>query len=426
MAKKRKKHAVPARRPRVLFLSEMCLLDPNSGAAISALTWMKILTEEGFDCFSVTMTLFDGIEQYPYRQEFMPEVKEPDILGKLVRITRHGMEHNIVASSSTRSIHIKRPEFTAFAKRALREIERIKPDIIFGFGTSHLVPVRRYARQNGVRCLFYLANGLYNEEKYRRCFEEHDDILVPSEALGEFYRDLYGIDYRVVLDVVPQLMDPESFSIEEKVANRHGGFITLINAELLKGSALFLQVAMQAMQFAPELTFVVVESRGTREVWKRMGLNLSALTNVWWLPKQKDISRVFDRTSVLMVPSIWFEASARVVAEAQLCGIPVMASNIGGIPTQLNGGGHLFDVPEAMLKDPKAIPTPAEIQPWFDTLLRLMRDDDFYRADVERALEASTPFQPEERRRDIVSLFKGYLDTKPSGPKKPRKRRVRH
>ena len=45
----------------------------------------------------------------------------------------------------------------------------------------------------------------------------------------------------------------------------------------------------------------------------------------------KDISTVLSNIDVLVVPSIWYENSPLVIHEAFLAGIPVIASNLGGM-----------------------------------------------------------------------------------------------
>jgi len=391
-------------RPKVMFLSEMCVLDKNSGAAISQLTWLEILQKAGFQCSSVTMSLFDGQEEYPFQKEIAPKIDPTKNVGKRLRFVRDGIEHNIHITASSRGKNMTKETVKGFTKMAAEDIRRIKPDVVIGFGSPNLNPLRRLAKSLGAKCVFYLANASYKEEK-KACFAEVEEIFVPSQALGDHYRETLGLESSVQRSAVAQHINPETFSAERKTQERRNGFVTMINPDPLKGGLIFLQLAQMALKTNPELTFLAVESRGTRAMWEDAGLNMRALTNVWWIPKQKDISRVFQRTSVLLAPSIWFEASARVVAEAQLCGIPVLATRVGGIPAQLNGGGYLFDVPEAMRDKATAVPPPASVQPWLEQIRTLMGDDDVYHADVLRALESSQPFHPDVRRRELVETF---------------------
>ena len=50
------------------------------------------------------------------------------------------------------------------------------------------------------------------------------------------------------------------------------------------------------------------------------------------------------RTRVLLVPSLWAEARSRIVLEAMLRGVPVMAANVGGIPEAKMGVPYLLPV----------------------------------------------------------------------------------
>ena len=46
---------------------------------------------------------------------------------------------------------------------------------------------------------------------------------------------------------------------------------------------------------------------------------------------------------LLLAPSVWEEAYGRVVPEAQISGIPVLASDRGGLPQAVGPGGILID-----------------------------------------------------------------------------------
>ena len=57
-----------------------------------------------------------------------------------------------------------------------------------------------------------------------------------------------------------------------------------------------------------------------------------------------NVAKIFSEIDILVVPSIWYENSPFVIQEAILAGIPVIASDIGGIPELVKNGenGLLF------------------------------------------------------------------------------------
>jgi glycosyltransferase involved in cell wall biosynthesis len=52
-----------------------------------------------------------------------------------------------------------------------------------------------------------------------------------------------------------------------------------------------------------------------------------------------DMRDVYRRTRVLLVPSQFLETFGRVILEAQINGIPVVASDVAGIPETVGEGG---------------------------------------------------------------------------------------
>jgi Glycosyltransferase len=89
---------------------------------------------------------------------------------------------------------------------------------------------------------------------------------------------------------------------------------------------------------------------------------------------------------VLLVPSLWAEARSRIVVEAMLRGVPVIASDTGGIPEAKMGVDYLIPVrpienyqervDEHMV--PIADVPPQDIDPWEAALTRLITDPDHY------------------------------------------------
>ena len=69
-----------------------------------------------------------------------------------------------------------------------------------------------------------------------------------------------------------------------------------------------------------------------------------------WIPgirfwgQQRNVESYMQGADCLVCPSVWAEAAGLVIFEALACGLPVIASDIGGIPEAVRDGenGHLF------------------------------------------------------------------------------------
>ncbi len=114
-------------------------------------------------------------------------------------------------------------------------------------------------------------------------------------------------------------------------------FITMVNPSAIKGIAIFLELA----RALPGGRFAAVPTWATTAADR---LALKQFPNVEMLQPTEDIDQIFARTRIILTPSLWGEAFGRIVVEAMLRGIPVLASNLGGLPEAKLGVDYLLPV----------------------------------------------------------------------------------
>src|SRR4051812_28878843 len=94
------------------------------------------------------------------------------------------------------------------------------------------------------------------------------------------------------------------------------------------------------------------------------------------------MDEIWSILKVLIVPSLWLEAWGLVVTEAQLRGIPVISSNVGGIPEAKLGVPYIIPVkPLTGEQDAKHhyVIKEQNIKPWEETLEKMMTNEDEYK-----------------------------------------------
>jgi len=95
------------------------------------------------------------------------------------------------------------------------------------------------------------------------------------------------------------------------------------------------------------------------------------------------------------MPSLVRESFPRVPMEACLNGIPVLATNRGGLKEVLEQAGFLLDLPEHYQPDSLVAPTAEELAPWLEKITRLWDDAAFYESERHRCLAAAEAWRPE-------------------------------
>jgi len=238
-----------------------------------------------------------------------------------------------------------------------------------------------------------------------------DGIVGVSEYVAEYLRRWGGLD---AVHLPISLMEPGPYPSLGRFDNQ---FVTLVNPCAVKGISILLALA----EGMPEVQFAVVPSWGTNH--EDMGA-LRKHANVRFLDPVDDIGQILARTRVLLVPSLWAEARSRIVPEAMLRGVPVLAANIGGIPEAMLGVDYLLPVrPITKYRtdlDDQRVPVadvpPQDIGPWRAALKELLSDREHYERLSARSREKALAYAAGL----TVEPFERYLEQVAASPKKVR------
>ena len=180
-------------------------------------------------------------------------------------------------------------------------------------------------------------------------------------------------------------------------------YITMINPLVLKGGKLFHSLAKHFrekkflavrgwtglrnrdnFEWDPRQWVLIGEAHNDNSVHPPDEVEFADLDNVTVVEGVEDMRSIYGKTQLLLFPSQWDEAFGRSVVEALGSGIPVIATDIGGVKeTGIDKGGLLLD------KD-------SPLETWIEIIERL-DDQVLYKSMSDFALEDAKNYSLEKQ-----------------------------
>jgi surfactin synthase thioesterase subunit/glycosyltransferase involved in cell wall biosynthesis len=358
---------------RILLAQNSLYYPSHGGGDKSNRLLIEALAARGHTCLVVTRIAKFGPAGH---EAFLEELKARSVVaeslgGGVVIFRQAGVEVHTVTN---------RPSLRAYFAEQAGEFD---PDVIIASTDDPAQVLLEPALEARRARVVYLARATL-------ALPFGPDCAFPSTSKTEMLHGIDGVvgvsgyvaDYIRRWSGIPAVSLPISL-LESGPARDLGRFdnefVTLVNPCAVKGIAIFLALAERF----PQVWFAAVPTWGTNHA-DRLALEQHA--NVTILPPADNVDDILARTRVLLVPSLWAEARSRIVVEAMLRGVPVMASDIGGIPEAKLGVDYLLPVrPIEKYQervDEQMVPVadvPAQdIGPWEKALRRLISDREHY------------------------------------------------
>jgi glycosyltransferase involved in cell wall biosynthesis len=257
----------------------------------------------------------------------------------------------------------------------------LKPSAVVGGHTARILP---FLEGCGARHVptFYYARTI---DRFPPFFSLPSTILpianasVTAKHLAQYSNHDIPIIYPII--------DPHLY----RAGRRDGQYITFINPIREKGVDIALAVAREML----DRPFLFVQGGWTYTSTQTSTDNTYGLPNITPLSFQSDMRSVYAMTKVLFMPSQFEETAGRVIIEAHLNGIPVVASNVCGIPDQIGAGG--------IVVAPKD-----DVNAYAAALRALITNEPLYRELAKNSIENSrrSEFNPDRQ----IDSFMKYVE----------------
>jgi glycosyltransferase involved in cell wall biosynthesis len=259
-------------------------------------------------------------------------------------------------------------------------IARIRPDTVVVRGPDGYRRITRIAATLGRPIHIYFQSAFAN----RNYPAARSGAALRYAANSPFIARMAESYFAAPVAMIPSIIEPGAFSTDAR-----GEAVLFVNPVAIKG----VHIAASIAERLPHRRFLIAPA------WPDSGYHPLVnvrLPNVENLARTNDIRTVLARTRVLLVPSVWEEASARIIGEAQQSGIPAVASDRGGLPESVGAGGIVLG-----LADP--------IEAWCAAVESLFDDHAKYAA-LSAGARAHT-MRPDRRPEIVVERFLAFAAT---------------
>ena len=288
---------------------------------------------------------------------------------------------------SAGAIHYRLPVYKKSLSSILKMIpqvaEIIRAEEIDIVHARSRVPawIAYFAARRTNRVFITTAHGYYRKHYFSRPMGWGKRVVVVSNAIARHMIEDFGVSRERVV-MVPRGVDLNKFTFrkfERKVKN---DFVVGIVGRFspIKGHLHFVQAMARVARSIPHLKiWIVGDAPASRESYKEQIQVMVKRLGLWhcteFLGTKKDIPKVLSQLDLLVLATTTHEAFGRVIVEAQASGVPVVATEVGGVVDVVENGKTGLLIPPA---DPASM-AEAVIRLYKDTKLAARLVENAYR-----------------------------------------------
>ena len=347
---------------KILLTSNASYDPPRGGSTRSNLVWLRALAGAGHRCRVVSASL--------------DEDSDTEVDGIAIRGVKNFVQRSHVLGEEIREFE---PDFVLVSSEdlshvLLRDASRAAPGrIVYLAHTPQWFP--------------FGPESWHADPKATDLVRQSRAVVVIGRHMAGYMEQHTGVH--------PMVIHPPIYG--EPPFARCGAFdaplVLMINPCRVKGLDIFLALAERF----PYLEFAGLVGWGTTTADKEA---MGQLKNVRLLSSVPKIEDALSQARLLLMPSVWYEGFGLIAMEAMLRGLPVIASNSGGLVEAKRGTGYVVPVrPVArylMEFDETHMPKPVipgqEISGWAEALETLTTSHGAWEHESEQSRKVAENF----------------------------------
>jgi glycosyltransferase involved in cell wall biosynthesis len=306
------------------------------------------------------------------------------IISPLKRSDTFGLMRRLLMRLSGRTFTSdRRLGYRVYRYQSLREgvgqiVPLEQPDVIVVKSCQPALTALTFVPYGVPLVVILQSRSIENSPEIKRLGSAH--FLARSQYTARQYSAKYGIDCKVV----PPLVRRARYSPQGRRC-----VAVFVSSRPFSGTELALATAARCQ----EIPFVFIDLAKYERPSSALIGAVEGLANAR-LVTGADTLEILGKARMVVAPGEWQDVLARVIAEAQYNGVPVIATKAGGFPEAVGPGGILIEGNGVLDR-------------WVEAIRRLWMDDDYFRSLSRQAIENRR--RPELDREVLVARFRMAL-----------------
>lgn len=363
---------------RVLLTSNASYEPPRGGSTRSNLMWLRHLVASGHACRVVCAS-----------DEGASDAQFADPSGLEIHSYRQLSRRVSVLSDEIRSFL---PDWVLVSSEDLSHVLLRE--------AAHAAPGRIVYLAHTPQWYPFGPASWYSDAEATAIVRGAAGVVAISSAMASYIHEYSGAEATVIH---PPMYGSPPYPM---FGSFDAGSVLMVNPSVVKGISTFLALAERF----PDVEFAGLAGWATTQKDRE---DMARLPNVRVLESVGSIDEVLRDARLLLMPSLWLEGFGLIAMEAMLRGLPVIASDSGGLKEAKAGTGFVITVRqisrfEATFDErnmPRAVEPPQEIGPWTEALKMLLTDRAAYESESARSRAAALRFVSNLR----VEAFEEFL-----------------